>query len=77
MGCTYGKRWAAAVSRAAGTDAAQVSEVARRTAERIERMLGKRGDTLEQGDSDYDELADISPYRPHRAATAGAQPLGP
>ena len=57
---------------------AEVSEVARRTAARIERLLGQRGEQLEQGDSGYDELADHQPVLAacYRAATAGTQLLG-
>jgi hypothetical protein len=58
---------------------AEVADVTRRTAERIERLLRTRGYELEAGDSAYDELSDRQPVLAgcYRAATAGTQLLGP
>ena len=58
---------------------AEVADVTRRTAERIELLLRRGGLEFEAGDSAYDELSDRQPVLAgcYRAATAGTQLLGP
>ena len=58
---------------------AEVAEVSRRTADRIERLLRALGHEREPADSAYDELTDRQPVLAacYRAASAGTQLLGP